>query len=95
MHTAPRSWLLPSLLVAMLLAFLLDILSGPYPIKLSEAFFSGASRGSVDALVLFEIRLPRSLLAALVGACLGLAGAVIQGLLRNPGGGAGIFYCGS
>jgi iron complex transport system permease protein len=74
----------------MLLAFLLDILSGPYPIKFSEAFFSGARRGSVDALVLFEIRLPRSVLAALVGACLGLAGAVIQGLLRNPLAGPGL-----
>ncbi len=90
MHTAPRSWLLPSLLVAMLLAFLLDLLSGPYPLKLGEAFFTAASQGSVDALVLFEIRLPRSVLAALVGACLGLAGAVIQGLLRNPLAGPGL-----
>lgn len=37
----------------------------------------------VDALV-WEIRLPRALLAAVVGAALSAAGAVTQGLFRNP-----------
>ena len=31
-----------------------------------------------------DIRLPRTLLAALIGATLGLSGAALQGLLRNP-----------
>ncbi len=35
-------------------------------------------------MVVWEIRLPRALLALLVGASLGMAGAVMQGLLRNP-----------
>lgn len=35
-------------------------------------------------LILFELRLPRAILAVLVGAALGLSGAVLQGLLRNP-----------
>ncbi len=34
--------------------------------------------------VLWEIRLPRVLLAVLVGAVLGMSGAALQGLLRNP-----------
>jgi iron complex transport system permease protein len=34
--------------------------------------------------VLWAIRIPRMLLAALVGASLGLAGAVMQGVFRNP-----------
>lgn len=34
--------------------------------------------------VLFDIRLPRTAAALVVGAALGLAGAVMQGLLRNP-----------
>jgi iron complex transport system permease protein len=34
--------------------------------------------------VLWTIRAPRVLVAALVGAALGLAGATMQGLLRNP-----------
>jgi iron complex transport system permease protein len=36
------------------------------------------------AHVLWELRLPRALLAAAVGAALGLAGALAQGLFRNP-----------
>lgn len=35
-------------------------------------------------LILWELRVPRLLLAVLVGAVLGLAGAVLQGLTRNP-----------
>ncbi len=36
------------------------------------------------AIVVEQIRLPRALLAVIVGASLGLAGAALQGLLRNP-----------
>ena len=36
------------------------------------------------SLIAREIRLPRALLAILVGGSLGLAGAALQGLLRNP-----------
>ncbi|MBT8434505.1 MAG: iron ABC transporter permease [Gammaproteobacteria bacterium] len=39
---------------------------------------------TIESLILFDIRLPRSLLAMLIGATLGLAGASLQGLLRNP-----------
>jgi ABC-type Fe3+-siderophore transport system permease subunit len=39
---------------------------------------------SPSAIIVHEIRLPRTILAALVGATLGLAGATLQGLLRNP-----------
>lgn len=35
-------------------------------------------------LIVREIRLPRALLALLIGATLGLSGAALQGLLRNP-----------
>ncbi|MGZ5271700.1 MAG: iron chelate uptake ABC transporter family permease subunit, partial [Ramlibacter sp.] len=40
--------------------------------------------GDAAAAILWEIRLPRSLGAWLAGAMLGLAGAVAQGLFRNP-----------
>ncbi|RMA82375.1 FecCD family ABC transporter permease [Umboniibacter marinipuniceus] len=39
---------------------------------------------SLASMVIGDIRLPRTLLAALCGASLGLAGAALQGLLRNP-----------
>src|SRR5690606_8926993 len=35
-------------------------------------------------LILTELRLPRTVLGLLAGATLGLSGAVLQGLLRNP-----------
>lgn len=40
--------------------------------------------GGTAAIVVQEIRLPRALLALLVGAMLGMAGAALQGLTRNP-----------
>jgi iron complex transport system permease protein len=40
--------------------------------------------GSVAAEILWQIRAPRAVAAALVGAALGLSGGVMQGLLRNP-----------
>jgi len=43
---------------------------------------SGAERQSIT--IVRELRLPRVLLAALVGAALGVSGAVLQALLRNP-----------
>lgn len=42
-------------------------------------------QGSVgDMMVVWEIRLPRALTAFVVGAALGISGAALQGLLRNP-----------
>ena len=43
-----------------------------------------APRDSLAGLVVTELRIPRAVLAILVGASLGLSGAVLQGLLRNP-----------
>ena len=48
---------------------------------LADAF---AGRSTVAALVFEQIRLPRAALGAMVGFSLGLAGAALQGLLRNP-----------
>lgn len=45
--------------------------------------FETASPDAVD-LILFEIRLPRTLIAGIAGASFGICGAVMQGLLRNP-----------
>ncbi|UGY92431.1 FecCD family ABC transporter permease [Streptomyces gobiensis] len=39
---------------------------------------------SVDRLVVLELRMPRSVAGALVGASLALAGAIFQGIARNP-----------
>jgi iron complex transport system permease protein len=41
-------------------------------------------RGEAAAMILWEIRTPRTILALTIGATLGLAGAAMQGYLRNP-----------
>lgn len=40
--------------------------------------------GSADAVIIHSVRIPRTVLAVLVGAALGLAGTVMQALTRNP-----------
>jgi iron complex transport system permease protein len=70
------SRLLLALAAACCAAFLGSMLLGP-------AGFS-IPRGDSALLILREIRLPRAILGALVGAALGLSGATLQGYLRNP-----------
>ena len=45
---------------------------------------SAIAGDSIARSILFDVRLPRVLLAALVGAVLGMSGATFQTLLRNP-----------
>lgn len=40
--------------------------------------------GSEEDLIIRTLRVPRAIIAALVGASLGIAGAIVQGLTRNP-----------
>ncbi|MCM2562988.1 iron ABC transporter permease [Lutimaribacter sp. EGI FJ00015] len=65
--------------------FVLSLLVGPASIAPvdSLAGLFGGGEGPV-AMVMREIRLPRAILAAMIGASLGLAGAAMQGYLRNP-----------
>ncbi len=55
-------------------------------VSLSPAQYAEAFRkpSSGPGEILWGLRLPRAVCAALVGAALGMAGAVMQGLLRNP-----------
>ena len=63
--------------VLALIAFALSLAVGP------DGF--GLPKDQAAARLVFnEIRLPRALLGFLVGAALGLSGAVLQGYLRNP-----------
>jgi iron complex transport system permease protein len=60
-----------------LMAFALSLAIGP-------SGFGWPHTGEAGRLIFWEIRLPRAILGALVGATLGLAGAALQGYLRNP-----------
>ncbi|MDO9337211.1 MAG: iron ABC transporter permease [Caulobacter sp.] len=72
---------LGALLLVVLLAGLLLGETMLSPAQYAQAF---AYPASPPGEVLWTIRLPRALMAALIGGGLGLAGAALQGLLRNP-----------
>lgn len=78
--------LITPLLLALLLATALASLAiGSTQVNVLSGLFGFLSGdNSLDAIVIGEIRLPRTLLALAVGAALGLSGAALQGLLRNP-----------
>jgi iron complex transport system permease protein len=65
---------------ALAVALALSSALGPQPISLRAAF-AGAEP---DRTILFQLRLPRAVLAAIVGAALAGAGVALQALLRNP-----------
>ncbi|MBU1175272.1 MAG: iron ABC transporter permease [Alphaproteobacteria bacterium] len=74
-----------ALAIVLITAFVASLVTGPAAIPLSQSFealFGGANEAAV--LVMQEIRLPRAILGLLIGATLGLTGAVLQGYLRNP-----------
>lgn len=74
-------------LAAMLaLAMLLSLFAGKVWVP-AATWFSSDPRW----LIIMELRLPRTVLAALVGAALGLSGAAMQGYLRNPLADPGLF----
>lgn len=76
-------WVGLGALVAVL--FAASLLIGPAglaPVQALSALIWGDALA--ETLVMREIRLPRAILAMLVGAALGLAGAAMQGYLRNP-----------
>lgn len=75
-----------AVLVAVVIVLLLISLGvGPVrlsPIDVIDALFGGGS--DVQQVIVREIRLPRAILAFAIGGILGLSGAALQGLLRNP-----------
>jgi len=73
------------LVVALLIAAVAAVVFGTIHIGLGEAWqalFGGGD--STARFVIRDLRLPRVVLAALLGAGLGVSGAALQGVLRNP-----------
>lgn len=66
--------------LAAALAFALAAAFGEQPLALAAV----RTPGSPEALIFWSLRLPRVVLAALVGSALATAGAMLQSLLRNP-----------
>nr|WP_315466714.1 iron ABC transporter permease [uncultured Undibacterium sp.] len=84
-----KVWLTPILFVALLISLLLCIGLGAVTIDVLDMRSAVLKLLSGEALnlkerIFFEIRLPRALLSALVGATLALGGVLLQALFRNP-----------
>jgi iron complex transport system permease protein len=74
-----------ALAIAAALAFLASLAVGPVGLSPGEIAGGLAGTAAEDVrLIVREIRLPRALLALGIGAALGMAGAALQGYLRNP-----------
>ncbi len=73
------------LYVLVVVLWLLELGSGASGINVTAAFSDWwHGTNSVARIILFEVRLPRAMLALLAGAALAISGAALQGLLRNP-----------
>jgi iron complex transport system permease protein len=71
---------------ALLLVMILSLMSGRVWVPFDQWL-----SGDLRSLIIMELRLPRATLGALVGAALGMAGATMQGYLRNPLADPGLF----
>ena len=82
----PRDLPLHAALAALLAAaFALSLAVGPAPLGFGDVLAALLGAGDdTAALIVREIRLPRALLGLTIGATLGLSGAGLQGLFRNP-----------
>ena len=72
------------LVISLLAASLASLMVGPAGLTLSDVWHGLLTGDGAEGLILRQIRLPRLLLALMVGFMLGLSGAVLQGLLLNP-----------
>src|SRR3546814_15535707 len=83
--TDARGWLIAALAALGLGLALFSLTIGPAGLsgeRVIAAMFGGGD--AIDRAIVIDLRLPRALLALLVGAMLGIGGAALQGYLRNP-----------
>jgi ABC-type Fe3+-siderophore transport system permease subunit len=81
----PRRTFLAALTLIATAAALLSVTVGAVPLGTSAILAALSGTGDpITHAILFELRLPRALLALGIGAMLGIGGAALQGFLRNP-----------
>lgn len=73
------------LCLAILISLFLACLLGSTALSAGDVMAALVGRGdAAGTLIVWQIRLPRALAALVTGAALGMSGAALQGLLRNP-----------
>jgi iron complex transport system permease protein len=89
-RTRAGTWIIPALVVALIIAVLVGLATGAYPLTLHGMLQSigklltGVPMLTSEDRVLLSIRGPRVLAGIMAGAALAGAGVVYQGLFRNP-----------
>ncbi|MDJ0726372.1 MAG: iron ABC transporter permease [Prochloraceae cyanobacterium] len=72
-------------LLVLIICLIISTISGTADISLNQVYAAlTAYDGSREHLIVRTVRIPRSLIAIMVGAALAVAGALMQGLTRNP-----------
>jgi len=92
LRSGKKLWLYLLFVLMPLLIMLLSLLVGRYPVSIAKVIevlwyrmtFQPCQAADIYQTVVWEIRLPRAILGAMVGGCLAISGAAFQGLFRNP-----------
>lgn len=86
LHVRLRSFVVCSILLGLTLVVACwSIMVGDFPLTVGQVLAAVFGDGGEDAeFIVQTLRLPRALTAMLVGAALGMSGAVFQSLVRNP-----------
>ena len=92
MEEIKKSLFYSSLIAAPIICIFISLLLGRYPLDAATVFtvllhklgIMSSSSADMATSIVLDIRLPRALLGALVGASLAVSGAAFQGVFRNP-----------
>ncbi len=74
------------LIIAVIMSMIISLIWGSTPVSLAEIWHTLWSSELTDtsSQIIWNIRLPRNIVAALVGACLAVSGAILQAVMKNP-----------
>ncbi|MEW8973228.1 MAG: iron ABC transporter permease [Tissierellaceae bacterium] len=75
---------LVAFILLFIFSFFLSVGNGAVKISPAEIIKTVFNRNHMNYQIIWNVRIPRTLVAALVGICLSLSGAILQGIMRNP-----------
>ncbi|PQD97247.1 iron ABC transporter permease [Pradoshia eiseniae] len=84
-RTFRRKMLFIVLPVFLLLASIYGLTYGSVPLSLVDVWNALTNQGTdIQETIIKDLRLPRVIIGLLVGACLAVSGALLQGVMKNP-----------